>query len=155
MRLHLLVCGIATLAVLGCQKPAPPPPPPPPAAVQFVHPVEAAVTPYEEFGGRAISSETVELKARVTGYLKKVNFVDGAEVKQGDVLFEIEDDTYMAEFAEAVATVKQREADVKRLQTQLDRLRRLQQYVDIFVLLERKRYKHFTIYFYAFWFNIA
>ena len=76
MRLHLLVCGIATLAVLGCQKPAPPPPPPPPAAVQFVHPVEAAVTPYEEFGGRAISSETVELKARVTGYLKKVNFVD-------------------------------------------------------------------------------
>ena len=89
--------------------------------------MEAAVTPYEEFGGRAISSETVELKARVTGYLKKVNFVDGAEVKQGDVLFEIEDDTYVAEFAEAVATVKQREADVKRLQTQLDRLRRLKQ----------------------------
>ena len=127
MRLHLLMCGFAPLAFLGCQKPAPPPPPPPPAAVQFVLPVEAAVTPYEEFGGRAVSSETVELKARVTGYLEKVNFVDGAEVKQGDVLFEIEDDTYLAEFAEAVATVKQREADVKRLQTQLDRLRRLKQ----------------------------
>ena len=127
MRLHILMCGFAPLAFLGCQKPAPPPPPPSPAAVQFVYPVEAAVTPYEEFGGRAVSSETVELKARVTGYLEKVNFVDGAEVKQGDVLFEIEDDTYLAEFAEAVATVKQREADVKRLQTQLDRLRRLKQ----------------------------
>lgn len=127
MRLQLFVCGFALLVQAGCQKPAPPAPPPPPVSVQFVHPQEAAVTPYEEFGGRATSSETVELKARVTGYLKKVNFVDGANVNKGDVLFEIEDDTYVAEFAEAVATVKQREADVKRLQTQLDRLRRLKQ----------------------------
>ncbi len=126
VRVHL--CGLALLAVwLGCQKPVPPPPPPAPVAVQYVLPTLAAVTPFEEFGGRAISSETIELRARVTGYLKKVNFVDGAEVKAGDVLFEIEDATYVAEYAQADATVKQRDADVKRLQTQLERLQRLKQ----------------------------
>lgn len=83
------------------------------------------VTPFEEFGGRAVSSVTVELKARVTGYLNKVHFVDGADVKAGELLFNIDDGTYAAEYAEAEAVVKQRDADVKRLQTNLDRIRTL------------------------------
>lgn len=117
--------GLFLALFCGCQKPVPPPPPSPPPAVQFVRPETALVTPFEEFGGRAVSSVTVELKARVTGHLKHVHFVDGAEVEAGKLLFEIDDSTYAAELAEAEAVVKQREADVKRLQTNLDRIRKL------------------------------
>ena len=83
------------------------------------------VTPYEEFGGRAVASVIVELQARVTGQLKKVHFVDGADVKAGDLLFEIDDSTYAAEYAGAEALVKQQDADVIKLQANLGRTRRL------------------------------
>jgi len=83
------------------------------------------VTPFEEFGGRALSPQTVELRARVSGYLTRVNFQDGQDVKAGDVLFEIEDTIYKATLAQTEATVKEREADIGRLQSQLDRATRL------------------------------
>jgi len=113
------------LLVSGCQKPVPPPPPPPPVTVEFVQPKVARVTPFEEFGGRAVSSTTIELKARVSGTLQKVHFQDGAEVAAGQLLFEIDDRTYVAEHAVAEAVVRQREAETKRLKTNLDRTRRL------------------------------
>ncbi len=124
-RVRIQILGLFLAVLPGCQQPAPPAPPPPPIAVQFVFPTREAVTPYEEFGGRANSSETVEIRARVTGYLKPVHFKDGADVTAGDLLFEIEDASYIAELAQAKATVKQREADVKRLQNQLERAIRL------------------------------
>lgn len=93
--------------------------------VKYVTPSESDVIPFEEFGGRTLSPDTVELRSRVSGYLKKVNFVDGAEVQAGQVLFEIEDTTYNAELAQAEATVLQREADVRRIQSQLERFKRL------------------------------
>lgn len=125
----LLRAGFPVAAILllaGCQKgAAPPPAPKPPVEVKFVHPVQAPVTPYEEFGGRALSPETVELRSRVSGYLTSVNFKDGQDVKKGDVLFEIEDTVYKASLAQSEATVKEREADIGRLKSQLDRAKRL------------------------------
>lgn len=122
---RFIAAGLMGLAMVGCQKPAPPPPPPPPVTVQFVMPETAQVTPYEEFGGRAVSSVTVELKARVTGYLNKVHFPDGSDVHEGDLLFEIDDSIYAAKLAESESVVKQKDADVKRLQTDLTRVRGL------------------------------
>ncbi len=114
------------LLAAGCQKgAAPPPPPKAPVEVKYVRPTEAPVTPFEEFGGRALSPETVELRSRVSGYLTRVNFQDGQDVKKGDVLFEIEDTVYKAALAQAEATVKEREAEINRLKTQLDRAKRL------------------------------
>src|SRR5690606_1014668 len=78
---------------------------PPAVSVQFVRPVIQPVAPFEEFGGRTSSPATVELRSRVSGYLKQVNFVDGADVKAGDVLFEIDDSTYSAVLAQMEATV--------------------------------------------------
>jgi multidrug efflux system membrane fusion protein len=136
----MLACALLLCGLSGCGKtsagPAAPtgtkdgtkePPPVPPVSVQFEKPIVRGVTPTEEFGGRAASKELIELRARVSGYLKKVNFVDGADVKAGDVLFEIEDETYKADHAEAEATVKQRIADVGRMRTQLERTKRLAQ----------------------------
>lgn len=115
----------AMLLSLGCQKAPPSARTPDPVTVEFVTPTVDSVTPYEEFGGKTAAADTVELRSRVTGYLRRVNFVDGENVDAGDVLFEIEDATYRAELAETEATVKQRTADVQRLRTELQRLERL------------------------------
>lgn len=128
MRLPFLAGTAALVLLTGCQKGAPPPPPKKaPAEVKFVRPTQAPVTPFEEFGGRALSPQTVELRARVSGYLTRVNFEDGQNVKAGDVLFEIEDTIYKATLAQTEATVKEREADISRIQTQLQRAKRLKQ----------------------------
>lgn len=119
-----LLCVVA-LAQGGCQTAVPAVPPPKPVEVKFVYPELRPVTPYEEFGGRAASPELVELRGRVSGFLNKVNFVDGAIVKAGDVLFEIEDSVYKANLAQAEATVQQRQADVSRVSAQLVRSKRL------------------------------
>lgn len=111
--------------LLGCAPPPTAPPPPKPADVKFVHPEEQPVTPFEEFGGRTAAPKLVDLRARVSGYLQQVNFLDGAEVNAGDLLFEIEDAPYRANLAQAEATVLQRKADVGRLKAQLVRAKRL------------------------------
>lgn len=109
----------------GCAKTPAPPPPARPVEVKFVYPAARPVVPYEEFGGRAAAPALVELRSRVSGYLKKVNFKDGDEVRAGDVLFEIDDSVYQANLAQAAATVQQRHADLNRLNAQLARAQRL------------------------------
>jgi RND family efflux transporter MFP subunit len=73
--------------------------------VEVVEPVAREVSDYEDFTGRTEASATVVLKARVTGYLDKIHFKDGAEVKKGDLLFEIDPRLYKAELEKAEAEV--------------------------------------------------
>src|SRR5260370_726680 len=56
--------------------------------------------------GRIEAAQTVDLRARVTGYLVKVNFKAGDDVKKDQVLFEIDDRPYQAEVAVAEASLK-------------------------------------------------
>ena len=60
-------------------------------------PVERDVTDYADFTGRTAAVDSVEVRARVWGYLDKVNFKEGALVKKGDVLFEIDPRPYQAD----------------------------------------------------------
>ena len=89
----LLFGGIVMIA--GCAKQEPPPPPPPPE-VTVSKPVVREVTDYFEFPGQTEAVGEVEIRARVTGYLDKVNFVDGQNVKKGDLLYEIDPRPYQA-----------------------------------------------------------
>src|SRR5207248_10115432 len=57
----------------------------PPPEVRISLPERREVTDYEDFTGRTDAKLTVEVRARVTGYLSKINFKDGCEVKEGDV----------------------------------------------------------------------
>src|SRR5262249_22694567 len=68
---------------------------------------------------------TVELVARVEGYLKEIHFQDGQRVKQGDVLFTIEPDQYQAKLNQARAQMAAVQADLAHAQTELDRYTRL------------------------------
>jgi multidrug efflux system membrane fusion protein len=103
----------------GCAKQAPPPPPPP--EVTVARPVVREVTDYFEFPGKTEAVDRVEVRARVTGYLDKVNFVDGQNVKKGDLLYEIDPRPYQAaldrakgELARLLALADKAKADVAR-----------------------------------------
>jgi multidrug efflux system membrane fusion protein len=92
-----------------------------PPAVQVVQPLAREVTDREGFTGRTQPAQHVELRARVTGYLLKVSFEDGAEVKKGDALFEIDPRPYQAQLDEAQAQLALHEASLRLAKTVYER----------------------------------
>lgn len=70
--------------------------PPPPISVTVATPVQKHLLEWDEFVGRLASPKTVELRARVSGYLDRVHFKEGSEVKEGDLLFTIDPRPYKA-----------------------------------------------------------
>jgi RND family efflux transporter MFP subunit len=104
----LFVGSFVVLA--GCGQPPADDATPPPPAVTVSLPVEAAVTDYNYFTGRTEAVESVQVRAHAWGYLDKINFKEGAEVKKGDVLFKIDPRSYNATLAQAEAQLKQAEA---------------------------------------------
>src|SRR6516162_6371393 len=118
-----LVLGCC-LGLTGCGRPPLPPPPPPPS-VSVSHPVEREVTDYADFTSRTAAVDSVELRARVSGYLDRVNFKEGAVVKKGDLLFEIDPRTYQAILNQAQGNLAAVEARVKRLDADFARAARM------------------------------
>jgi multidrug efflux system membrane fusion protein len=79
-----------TLLLAACgesQRAAPAPPPP---TVTVASPVQRNIVDYDEYVGRFVAVDAVEVRARVSGYLDSVHFNDGQIVKQGDLLFTID-----------------------------------------------------------------
>lgn len=97
---------VLLLAVLsGCQpktsqiaRPQLPP-------VPVSHPVEQTVTDYGDFTGRANAVESVDIRARVSGFLVQMPFKEGAEVGKGDLLFEVDPRPYKAQLDQAQGQV--------------------------------------------------
>jgi RND family efflux transporter MFP subunit len=83
------------------------------------------VTDFIDFTGRAEAVDSVQLRARVSGYLHKINFKEGDEVQKDQVLFEIDDRTFKAERDQAQATAKLNEAQVKEAEVEYNRDARL------------------------------
>jgi membrane fusion protein, multidrug efflux system len=109
----ILLLGTAFLA--GCEQAKPKLAPTKPPVVLVSHPTTDTITDYEDFTGRTDAVFSVEVRARVTGYLERVYFEDGTEVKEGDLLFEIDPRPYQADLMRAKATVTQTESHLKRL----------------------------------------
>jgi RND family efflux transporter MFP subunit len=85
---------------------------PPPPKVTVSKPVRQEVTDYLEFTGKTQAVNTVQLVARVQGYLEKVLFRDGEIAKKGALLFQIQQDTYRAMLKEAEGNVLTQRARV-------------------------------------------
>lgn len=83
---------------------------PPPAEVIVANPVQRDVVSYLTYTGNIEASETVELRARVQGFLDNVNFRPGQRVKKGDVLFEIDKRQYEAAVQRAEAVLRAQQA---------------------------------------------
>src|SRR5271166_1964911 len=101
------------VCIHGCYGETGPKQSPAPTRVSVSLPVEREVTDYDDFTGRTAAPESVQVQARVWGYLQKVCFKEGALVKKGDVLFEIDPRTYQAALDQAKAKVILDEAQLK------------------------------------------
>jgi RND family efflux transporter MFP subunit len=106
-----LVLGVE-IGLSGCTSHPPGTPNSPPTAT-VGHPLQREVTDYADFPGRTAAVDAVQVRARVNGYLEKINFKDGAEVKEGAVLFEIDPRPYAAIVEQAEAQVRLQEAQLK------------------------------------------
>jgi membrane fusion protein, multidrug efflux system len=113
------------LGLAGCARPAMMAPPPAAIPVSVSYPVDRDVTDYVDFTGRTVAVDSVEVRARVWGYLDKVNFKEGALVKKGDVLFEIDPRSYKAALAQAEGNLASAQAKLTRLEADLARAQRL------------------------------
>jgi len=122
-RIVVALLPILSIAMAGCAR-APAEVPTEPAEVTVSRPVERDVTDYADFTGRTAAVDSVEIRARVWGYLDKVNFQEGALVKKGDVLFEIDPLTYRAALDQAEGNLASIQARVDRLDADLARARR-------------------------------
>jgi len=121
---RILVLG-SCFGLAGCEAPPTELPAPAPTPVSVSYPVEREVSDYVDFTGRVAAVDSVELRARVWGYLDKVNFKEGAIVKTGDVLFEIDPRIYQAALAQAEGNLASMEARLKRLDADLARAQKL------------------------------
>jgi RND family efflux transporter MFP subunit len=117
---------VSSLALMpGCQKaPAAVVKPPPPEVVVET-PTAEEVLEYEETTGRLVARESVEIRSRVSGYLDKAFFADGANVQEGQTLFQIDARPYEVELIRATANVDQSKARLQRLKRDEERKRRL------------------------------
>src|SRR4029077_7637486 len=113
------------LGLAGCVRVPSAAPEAAPAPVTVSRPVERDVTDYADFTARTAAVDSVELRARVWGYLDKVNFKEGALVKAGDVLVEIDPLTYQAALDQAEGNLASIQARVERLNADLARAKRL------------------------------
>jgi RND family efflux transporter MFP subunit len=109
-----LVSGVVALA--GCQKAPPTLAKTKDPEVVVARPTVQPVTDHEDFTGHIEAIPSVDLRAQVTGYLKAVHFKDGTDVQKGDLLFEIDPQTYESEYARTKAAVAQAEARQERLE---------------------------------------
>ena len=96
-----------------------------PPEVYIEQPSEKMVTEYQEFTGQTVAVETIEVRARVSGYLDQTFFKDGDLVRAGALLFQIDDRPYRAEFDRTVATLAQAKAHLERLKRQEERANKL------------------------------
>lgn len=116
--LILLPLLAATLA--GC-KPENKFQPPPPPEISVALPLKQNVTPYEQLTGNTVAFNTVDLVARVEGFLVSQNYVDGSVMKKGDTLFIIEQTMYKAKVKEAEAQLDGAKAQLLNAEAEFTR----------------------------------
>jgi len=98
---------------------------PPPPSVSAAPVLVKQVSQWDDFSGRVEAVESVELRPRVSGYIDKVNYVEGQEVKKGDVLFTIDARSYRAELDRATAELNRARTQAQVSRSEADRARRL------------------------------
>jgi RND family efflux transporter MFP subunit len=127
-RVPLAAALALTLGITGCDSHEEEAPPMAPPSVSVTRALRKEVTDWDEFTGRFVSTERVELRARVSGYLDSVAFADGQVVKRGDMLFRIDPRPFVAAVTEAEARLTGARSQATLAQQEYDRARNLLQY---------------------------
>jgi multidrug efflux system membrane fusion protein len=116
--------ALAIAAAAGCNNKKAEAPPAKLPVVLVSYPVVREVTDYEEVTGRTDPKPSVEIRPRVSGYLIKVPFKEGAVVKKGALLYEVNPEQYQADLDKAQANLEQGKARVQQLEFDFDRAQR-------------------------------
>ena len=119
-RLTILLLLAPVLAACGesqSQTPAAPPPP----QVTIAKPASKMIADQDEYVGRFVAVESVEVRARVPGYLEAIHFQDGQMVKAGDLLFTIDRRPFEIALAQAQASLAQAKATLAFAESDLAR----------------------------------
>ena len=110
---------VVALLLTQCGQDQPPPPAPPPAT--FAKPAKQMIIDQDEYVGRFVAIDSVEIRARVSGYLEQVHFRDGQMVKAGDLLFTIDKRPFQNTLAQARANLDQARANLAFTEADLQR----------------------------------
>jgi membrane fusion protein, multidrug efflux system len=114
MKQALMICVLlVALVLMGCDRKPAADGAPLPSPVTVARPIEKTITEWDEYTGRFAAVETVEVRARVSGFIESIHFKEGQVVKQGDLLFVIDPRPYA--FA-----AEQAKADVERAKAKLE-----------------------------------
>ncbi len=113
MRRAPTLVALATFLCVGCGQSADSKPKIDEPTVTVAYPLEHSITDYADFTGRTAAINAVQMRARVSGYLEKINFTEGAEINEGDILFEIDPRPYDAALDQAKAAVAEQKAKLK------------------------------------------
>jgi RND family efflux transporter MFP subunit len=129
---HLIVSSLAALVVLGltlfgltsCKGGNEYVPPPAPK-VRVGKPIQRDVTEFLDFTGNTQAVNSVDLRARVEGFLEKQAYEDGADVKKGQLLFVIQPEPYEAKLQEAKASLQSQQAGLHQAEIEFTRAKKL------------------------------
>ncbi|KLG14992.1 acriflavin resistance protein AcrA [Enterobacter roggenkampii] len=123
----LSALGAMLLSVLlvGCDNSVAQNAAPPAPAVSAADVVVKSISQWDSFNGRIEAVESVQLRPRVSGYIEKVNYTDGQEVKKGEVLFTIDDRTYRAALEQAQANLARAKTQASLAQSEANRTDKL------------------------------
>jgi RND family efflux transporter MFP subunit len=120
------LCAFLGPALTACdQDPPKAAPAPPPPKVTVAKPVTKTVTEQDEYVGRFLAVDAVEVRARVSGYLSAIHFTDGQLVKQGDLLVTIDRRPFQNALEQARASLAQAKANQAYAETDLARAKPL------------------------------
>lgn len=123
LRYPLAVLAVATLVACGRAPEVAQAPIAPKVSVAKV--IEQPINEWDEFTGRLEAPETVEVRPRVSGQIDRVAFTEGAQVKQGDLLFQIDPRPFQAEVRRLEAQLQQARASATRSENEARRGERL------------------------------
>ena len=117
--------GIVLLALAGCGQGQPQGGAPPPPAVTVAKPAKRTIVDHDEYVGRFVAVNSVEVRARVSGYLDRIHFTDGQLVKEGDLLFTIDKRPFQNALEQAKGALEQAHANLAFAESDLERGSRL------------------------------
>jgi RND family efflux transporter MFP subunit len=106
-----VLAGALGVLATGCNQGAPQAKGAKAVEVAVTRPITDEVTDYQDFTGRLDAFKTVDIRARVSGYVQDAPFKEGDVVHEGDLLFQVDPQPYEADYNQAVANLKQAEAD--------------------------------------------
>jgi len=111
--------------VSGCANTAAQPGPPPPPRITVAAAIDREITEWDDFTGRLEAVDSVQLRPRVSGYVSAVRFKEGAIVRRGDLLFQIDSRLFQADVDRLRAELTRARATVQRAASELQRAERL------------------------------